>query len=457
MRRALSACAVLLVCCLAACSRGANADGGGNSRQQQRQQARNQAQPVGVVAAQQKDVPIFLTGLGTAIASNTVTVRSRVDGAIVKVNFREGQHVNKGDLLAEIDPRPFDVQLQQADANYQRDQALLNTSRVNLQRSEALAKAGVVAQQALDQQRAETGQYQGSIQGDVAAINSAKLNLAYSKIAAPISGRVGLRQIDVGNIVQANATNGICVITQLQPIAVVFTLPSDNIDQVRSRMAKSTLPVEAWSRDDTQQIASGKLETIDNQIDPTTGTVRLKAMFDNKDEQLWPNEFVNVHLRLQTQKNALVIPASAIQRGPQGTFVYVVGQDNKVQVRPVTVQLTQGLTTLIAQGLQPNDRVVTDGQERLQEGALVDPRAPQRQQQSGGNQNASATGGADQSAAPGTEAAVPAAPPAPGNQQMRGQGNGQARGGYRNQDQGSGKRGANPRGNNQGSSGPPGA
>ncbi|MEO8725645.1 MAG: MdtA/MuxA family multidrug efflux RND transporter periplasmic adaptor subunit [Acidobacteriaceae bacterium] len=375
MKKALPAGAALLAfCLLSACNRGEKAP----SAQEQRQQARNAPIPVGVAAVQQKDVQVFLTGLGAVTAYNTVTVKSRVDGAIVKINFTEGQHVNKGDLLAEIDPRPYQVALDQAQANLARDEALLNTSKLNLTRNEQLTKAGVVAVQALDTQRAETGQYEGTVQGDQASIASAKLNLTYSKITAPISGRVGLRLVDVGNIVHASDANGICTITQLKPIAVIFTLPEDNVNEVRARMKQGALLADAYTRDDRTVIESGKLETIDNQIDATTGTVKLKAVFDNKNEQLWPNEFVNIHLRLNTDKNAIVIPSSAIQRGPQGTFVYLVGQNNTVQVRNIQIKLSQGLTSVVGSGLQPGERIVTDGQERLQVDAKVQPQAPQK-------------------------------------------------------------------------------
>ena len=388
LKRATAGIAMTVACSLLGCSgskddkpaaqqqgRGGAASGGAGG--QQRGGGGGAPIPVGVTAAQQQDVPIFLSGLGTVTAYNTVSVKSRVDGAIVRINFAEGQHVNQGQVLAEIDPRPYQVQLETAEGNLARDQAMLTTSKVNLQRNEQLAQAGVVAVQQLDQQRAETGQYTGTVQADQAAISSANLNLTYSRITAPISGRVGLRQIDVGNIVHASDQNGICTITQLQPVAIVFTLPEDSAQRVRGRMRQGTLTADAYSRDDLTQIAQGKLETIDNQIDPTTGTVKLKAVFTNKDEQLWPNEFVNVHLRLETQKNAVVIPSSAIQRGPQGTFVYLVGPENTVQVRNVQVSLTQGLSSLIATGVAPGDRVVTDGQERLQANVKVDPRAPQ--------------------------------------------------------------------------------
>ena len=337
------------------------------------------ATPVGVATVEQRDVPILLSGLGTVTAYNTVTVRSRVDGEIVKVNFREGQDVKTGDLLVVIDPRPFEVALANAEATLVRDQGQFNTARLNAERDETLAKQGIVAQQQADQSRALYEQYQGSMDMDKAAIANAKLNLVYTRITAPITGRVGLRQIDPGNIVHANDTNGMLTITQMEPIAVIFTLPEDNLQVVLSRMRQGTLPVDAFSRDDRSKIAGGRLETIDNQIDPTTGTFKLKAVFDNQDRPLWPNQFVNVHLQLETRKDAIVVPASAVQRGPQNNpFAYVVAGDNTAQVRAVQVALTQGNIALIAGGLQAGDRVVTDGQEKLQAGMKVDPQAPQR-------------------------------------------------------------------------------
>jgi len=337
------------------------------------------ATPVGVSEVRQLDVPILLEGLGTVTAYNTVTVRSRVDGEIVKVNFREGQDVKGGDLLAVIDPRPFEVALQQAQATLVRDQGQFDTARINAQRDETLAKEGIVAQQQADQSRAFYEQYQGAVDMDKAAIANAKLNLQYTRITAPFTGRVGLRQIDPGNIVHANDQNGMLTLTQMEPIAAIFTLPEDNLQVVLRHMKNGVLSVDAFSRDDRTRIASGKLETIDNQIDPTTGTVRLKAVFDNKDRALWPNQFVNIHLQLETRKNAIVVPASAVQRGPQNnTFTYVVGGDDTAQVRNVQVALTQGNVALIADGLQAGERVVTDGQEKLQAGMKVEPQIRQR-------------------------------------------------------------------------------
>jgi len=356
---------------LAGCGRSNTAEA---SRGQQQR-----ATPVGVATVEQRDIPILLTGLGTVTAYNTVTVRSRVDGEIVQVNFREGQDVKKGDLLVVIDPRPFEVALANAEATLIRDQGQYNTARLNAERDEILAKQGIVAQQQADQSRALYEQYQGSIDMDKSAIANARLNLQYTRITAPFTGRVGLRQIDSGNIVHANDTNSMLTIAQMEPIAVIFTLPEDNIQIVLSRMKQGVLQVDAFSRDDRTKIAGGKLETVDNQIDPTTGTVKLKAVFDNQDRSLWPNQFVNVHLQLETRKNAIVAPASAVQRGPQNNpFAYVVASDNTVQVRNIQVALTQGNIALISDGLQPGDRVVTDGQEKLQAGMKVEPQAPQR-------------------------------------------------------------------------------
>jgi multidrug efflux system membrane fusion protein len=390
LRKALSAFLVPVCFCLSACNKKAPSDSSAHGSQGGHRgrgaQMGNMPIPVGVAPVKQEDTPVFLSGLGTVTAYYTVSVKSRVDGEIIKVNFREGQHVNKGEVLAEIDPRPYQVQLATAEGQLARDQAMLNTARIDLRRNEELTKAGVVAVQQLDTQRATTGQYQGTVQADQAAIDSAKLNLVYSKITAPITGRIGLRQVDPGNIVHATDTSGIATITQMQPIAVIFTLPEDNVRQVRERMRQGVLTTQAWTRDDAQMISTGKLETIDNQIDTTTGTVKLKAVFQNPKEELWPNQFVNVHLQLQTLKNAIVVPTSAVQRGPNGTFVYSVGADKKAHVTPVQVHLTEGLHTVIASGLAPGDQVVTDGQEKLQEGALVDARAPQHHVTQGGQQ-----------------------------------------------------------------------
>jgi multidrug efflux system membrane fusion protein len=333
----------------------------------------NRPTPVGVATAQARDVPVILSGLGTITPYNTVTVRSRVDGQLVKVNFREGQIVKSGELLAVIDPRPFQVALQQAEAALARDTAQNNSAQIDLKRFESLAAAGVIAQQQLDQQRAQAGQLSGTLKVDEANIANAKLNLSYTNISAPVTGRVGLRLVDAGNIVHANDPNGMLVITQVQPIAVLFTLPEDQIPQVVSRMHQGVLQADAYDRDDKTKLASGKLETLDNQIDPTTGTVRLKAVFTNLDSTLWPNQFVNVHLQVQTLPHATVIPAAAIQRGQQGTYVYAVDDNKTAQTANVQVALTQGDIAVISSGISPGQQVVVDGQDRLQAGAKVEP------------------------------------------------------------------------------------
>src|SRR5215467_6594485 len=330
--------------------------------------------PVVVATAQHGDLPVYFNGLGTVTAFNTVTIRSRVDGQLINVAFKEGQFVHQGDLLAQIVPRPFQVQLQSAQGMLAKDQALRKDAQVNLERYQLLFKEGVIAQQQLDTQAALVGQYDGSIHADESAIANAQLQLTYSRITAPISGRVGLRLVDPGNIVHANDTNGIVVITQLQPIAVLFSLPQDQLPQVSAKLrAGVQLNVEAYDRDDTQKIATGKLLTIDNEIDPTTGTYKLKSVFSNSDNTLFPNQFVNVHLLVDTMHNLTIVPTSAIQRGPQGTYVYAVGSDNTARIRTVTIALTTGNRIGLSGGLNAGDVVVIDGQDKLQDGSKVNP------------------------------------------------------------------------------------
>jgi multidrug efflux system membrane fusion protein len=332
--------------------------------------------PVAVATAERRDVPVYLKGLGSVTASNTVSVKSRVDGQLAQVNFKEGQHVNTGELLAVIDPRPFQVALDQAQANFFRDQAQLKDARLNYERFKSLLdESGAMSQQQVDTQKAAADQLEGAVRADQAAIDNAKLNLLYSHITSPISGRVGLRLVDAGNMVHAADTNPLLVITQLQPIAVVFTLPEDSLLTVSQHMHQSTLPVEAYSRDDLTRLATGKLLTIDNQIDQSTGTGRLKAMFDNPDDALWPNQFVNVRLLLETHKDSIVIPSVAVQTGPQGSYVFTVRPDNTVAVSPVKVSFTQNNVASIASGVGPGDVVVVDGQDKLQAGSKVDPHA----------------------------------------------------------------------------------
>jgi multidrug efflux system membrane fusion protein len=328
--------------------------------------------PVVVTTARHGDLPVYFDGLGTVTAYNTVTVRSRVDGAIVKVNFTEGQFVHEGDALVEIDPRPYQVALEQAQGQLAKDQAQLKDVQIDMERYKLLYKEGVIPKQQVDTQEASVGQSQGSIAADQAAIDSAKLNITYSHIVAPISGRVGLRLVDVGNIVHATDTTGLVVITQLQPISVIFTLPQDQLPQVMAKLhSGSQLSVEAWDRDDTQKITSGKLATIDNQIDVTTGTYKLKAIFGNENEILFPNQFVNVHLLVDTKHNMTLVPVAAIERGPQGTYVYIAAPGNVAKIQAVTIAQTTGNLVGLTSGITAGDSVVIDGQDKLQEGTKL--------------------------------------------------------------------------------------
>jgi len=333
--------------------------------------------PVTVAPVQRQDLPIYLSGLGSVSAYYTVSVKTRVDGQLVDVKFREGEFVNKDDLLAVVDPRPFEVQLEQAQAVLFRDQATLRDARLNYERYKGLLQnSGAMSQQQVDTQQATVDQLEGAVRNDQAQVDNAKLNLTYCHITAPVSGRIGLRLVDPGNMVHAADTNPLLVITQLQPIAVLFTLPEDQLQTVAQHMRRGPLDVDAYSRDDQTKLASGKLLTIDNQIDQSTGTGRLKAVFNNKNNELWPNQFVNVHLLLETEKNALVVPSAALQRGPDGNYVFVVKTDKTVEVRPVTVSISQGNVAQIASGLSPNETVVTDGQDKLQAGSRIEAHLP---------------------------------------------------------------------------------
>ncbi len=348
---------------------------GADSRQQKAQAAAPHAVSVAIAPVQKQDVPVYLVGLGSVTAFYTANIKSRVDGQIMRVNFTEGQVVREGELLILIDPRPYQVQLEQMQAQLFKDQASLRDAKLNLDRYTTLIPSGSIAQQQVDTQKSTVDQLDGQVRTDQAQIDNAKLQIVYCNITAPFTGRVGLRQVDPGNIVHAADTNPMLILTQLQPIAVIFTLPEDQLPTVAQHMKNSTLLVETYSRDNQIKLATGKLLTIDNQIDPTTGTAKLKAVFDNKDNQLWPNQFVNANLLLETRKNSTVLPTAAILRGPQGAFVYLVKPDKTVEARTVAISLTQGNTTVVTGGLNPGDTVVTDGQDKLQTGSKIEPRS----------------------------------------------------------------------------------
>ncbi|GAC1357250.1 MAG: MdtA/MuxA family multidrug efflux RND transporter periplasmic adaptor subunit [Acidobacteriaceae bacterium] len=384
------------------------------AQSQKMEAAMNRPTPVQTQPVQQRTMPIYLTALGTVTAYNTVTIKPRVDGQLLRVNFREGQAVSKGQLLLEIDPRPYQAALAQAEGQLAKDQASAKNADAEAARYTALYQAGVVSKESQQTQISNAGQATGSIQADQAAIQAARVNLTYTRVTSPIDGVVGLRQVDPGNIVHASDANGLVVVTQIHPIAVIFTLPEDQLPQVRERTRSGQkLVVDAYDRSDTAHLASGALLTIDNQIDTTTGTDKVKAVFDNKDGALFPNQFVNIRLILEQRRNALVLPSVAIQTGTQGSFVYVVkpgeppadkqesapakdpaartsqagggsqggpseqgrGPSFYVEAVPVKVEITEGSRVILSGGVNPGDQVVVDGLEKLKDGARVIPRA----------------------------------------------------------------------------------
>ncbi len=337
--------------------------------------------PVPVIATtvRQHDFPIVLTGIGTVTALNTATVRSQVTGLLVDVPFKEGQFVKKGDLLAQIDPRTFQAQLDQAEAALARDQAHLENAQINLGRYVPLAKKGFAPEQQVATQQAMVAQQQATVRNDQAAVEYAKTELDYTKLVAPFDGVTGIRLLDVGNVIQPTNTTGLVVVTQLQPISVIFTLPMADIPEVQDALAKGPLETIAFSQDGKTQLDTGQLLLVDNQADPTSGTVRLKAIFPNQQRRLWPLTFVNVRLVTSVEHNGLTVPLDAIQQGPQGQFVFVVGQDHKVAMRPVSVRETLTGEALIDKGLSAGESVVVRGQYRLSQGtvvALADPNNP---------------------------------------------------------------------------------
>jgi multidrug efflux system membrane fusion protein len=329
------------------------------------------AVPAQVATAERRDVPTYLVGLGTVQAFNTVTLKTRVDGELQTVAFTEGQDVKAGDLLAKIDPRPFQATLDQAVAKKAQDEAQLANAKLDLQRFTTLATQNFSTQQQLDTQRWLVAQLEAQIQGDQASIDSARTQLDYTTISSPIDGRIGIRLVDRGNIVHATDTTGLVVITQLQPISVIFTLPEQELASVKSAIAAGPVPIIAMSRDGKQQLAQGTLAVLDNLIDQSTGTIRLKGTFPNKDDALWPGEFVNIRLLARTSRNVLTVPPGALQRGPNGYYTYVVKPDSTVEMRPIQVGQTGDGIAVVDAGLDAGEEVVTAGQYRLQPGARV--------------------------------------------------------------------------------------
>jgi membrane fusion protein, multidrug efflux system len=327
--------------------------------------------PVASAYAERGDFPIFLTGLGTVQAYNMVTVKARVDGHLDKVAFVEGQTVKEGDLLAQIDPRPLQAQLAQARAAKIRAEAQLANAKLDLERSKTLVAREFATRQSVDTQRALVAQLEAAVQGDQAAIDSAEVQLGYTTIVSPISGRTGMRLVDKGNIVRATDTNALVVITQVQPISVVFTLPQDVLGDVNREMSRGPLKVFAHNQGGTTLLGEGVLALVDNQVDAATGTIRLKAIFANSDNALWPGQFVNARLLLRIRREVVTVPAQAVQRGPNGAFAYVIKSDQSVEQRPVKVGYTREGTSLIEEGLKSNDQVVIEGQYKLRAGARV--------------------------------------------------------------------------------------
>lgn len=358
---------------------GARPAGNGNAGAGGRAGGRRNApmSPVQAATATQQNVPRFLSGLGTATAANTVTVTSRVDGQLMAIHFNEGQQVKAGDLLVEIDPRPYEVQLTQALGQLAKDQATLANAKMDLARYQQLVKTNLISRQDLDTQLSLVRQSEGAVKADQGAVDSAKLQITYSKITAPIDGRVGLKLVDVGNYISSGSTTGIVVITQTHPIDVVFTLPESNIADLVKAQKAGPVSVEAWDRTNQQQLANGALLSLDNQIDTATGTIKLKARFDNQDDTLFPNQFVNARLKVATLNDATVIPTAALQMGNEGHFVWILNKDNKVSKHRVTAGVQDSQQVVITSGVKVGDRVVTDGIDRLTEGMQVEVLAPQ--------------------------------------------------------------------------------
>jgi multidrug efflux system membrane fusion protein len=390
----------------------------------------NRPVPVQVATVEQRPMPIYLSALGTVTPYMSVTVKARVSGELMPVKFTEGQLVREGETILEIDPKPYQAALDQAKGTLAHDQALLKNAQAEYARYKALYEAGVVSKETVDADEASMGQYQGAIEADKAAIETATLQLSWCSIQSPITGKIGLRLVDPGNIITANTTN-LVVINQFQPIAVYFTLPENELPQVLQKLAADKqLPVEAYDQGDTQKLASGRLLTADNQIDTTTGTDRLKAVFDNKDNLLFPNQFVNIHLQMENRPAALVVPSAAVQSGTQGSYVWTTSTDENGKVAAkmqlVKVALTQGQVTIIDSGIAAGQKVVTDGTDRLKSGVLVTATETRQGTSSAAGQGSASTSG--QSATGTASKATGVFGASAGRQQSGGTGTGQSKG-----------------------------
>jgi membrane fusion protein, multidrug efflux system len=352
-----------------------------------------------------RDVPIFLEGIGSVTALKTVMVKPQVDGRLDKTTFDEGQAVHKGDLLAQIDPRPYAIMRAQAQAALARDKAQARSNRLTLERFETVRKENLISQQQVDDQRALVEQLEATIQADQAQVAQANLQLDYARIRSPIDGVTGVRLVDPGNMIRASDPTGIVIVTQLDPIAVLFSLPQDDLPRVAAQMAKGPLRVDISSRDGGSPLATGRLALIDNQINQATASMRLKAVLDNPKRALWPNQFVKARLLVSIRNQALVVPAAAVQRGPQGTFVYVVGADQKVSARPVKVDVIEGETAVLSEGPRVGEEVVTEGQAQLRPGARVATKQV-GQQKGAGPRGAGAAGGTKGGSASGGRGSV---------------------------------------------------
>ncbi|HIC7209329.1 MdtA/MuxA family multidrug efflux RND transporter periplasmic adaptor subunit [Burkholderia stabilis] len=377
-------------------AQGASSGGGGRHSRGGPAAMANVPQPVQVATATQGEMPIVLSALGTVTPLANVTVKTQLSGYLQSVSFQEGQIVKKGDVLAQIDPRPYQVSLENAEGTHARDSALLATARLDLKRYQTLLSQDSIASQTVDTQASLVKQYEGAVKTDQAAIDSAKLNLTYARITAPVSGRVGLRQVDPGNYVTPGDSNGIVVITQLQPMSVIFTTSEDNLPQIVKQVnAGQKLSVTAYNRNNTVPLETGSLATLDNQIDTSTGTVKLRANFDNKEGMLFPNQFVNTRLLVDVMRNATIVPTSAVLTGSIGQFVYVVKPDNTVTVRKVTIGPVDGERTSIVSGVALGERVVTDGSDRLREGSKISIPADKPKGASGARGAGAASGASD--------------------------------------------------------------